>query len=493
MAAPEELMVPDLSFVARDIDALLKQPAIVYGSEPADARDIDLLLLRADPGLDERLHAAGWRRIEDRWVRTVDGRLVALDVDVAAAADACAGVAECQLADMFDKSVPLNGYQRLFLPSPPHRLLLMARQVTVDPGPIATKRLQRARRALADDASALETAKAVAPAWGCEARLRVLQQAVAREGRVSIAGAVAARAEASRLRGRTASGAYVRAALSLLRRPRPGLTVALSGLDGSGKSTQARALVAALGALGEDARLEWDRFGTQDVVAHVALPLKRLLHALSGAEPYRIPPDRTDAAVDQAVSASQDLGRALRQRFGVLNTIWLFFLTAVHTTSLRHRNRVHVRAGRSVVHDRYLLDSVVQLRDHFGDAPGAGVAERLMRIVTPDPDVAVFLDVPATEAFRRKQDFTADELERHRARYLVSAAALGVPVVDGASPPEAVFEELLHRVLAARVLTSAGRSGSRVRLPRIRNRSARATAAGNGSVQDHVWCTAPTA
>ena len=48
---------------------------------------------------------------------------------------------------------------------------------------------------------------------------------------------------------------------------------------------------------------------------------------------------------------------------------------AVHVMSLRHRNRRHVRAGRSVVHDRYLLDAVVQLREQFAQAMGARITD----------------------------------------------------------------------------------------------------------------------
>lgn len=476
--------MPDLSGPAREVDASLAGPAIVYGSEPADARDLDLLLLHPDPELEQRLREEGWRRSGERWIRVSGTRVVALDIDVVGASEDWAGISEDQLRDLFSAAIPLPGYRRLYRPAPRHQLLLLARLVTTDPGEIRAKRLQRARRALTEDPGAFLAAEAIAASWSARRRLRVLRSALDGGGRVSALEALTARAEQARVRGLAAPGAYARAAASLLARPGPALTVALSGVDGAGKSSQGRALVEALNALGQDASLEWERFTTQDAVTHVAEPVKRLLHGIRGAAPYRSPADVDAGRAEAPTAATSDLGHLLRERSAAVNAAWLLFLATVHMSALRHRNRRHVRAARSVVHDRYLLDAIVQLREQYGDGVSTSLAERLMRALTPRADIAAFLDVPGKEAFRRKQDYSAEELERHRARYLATAEELGISVVDGTADSDAVFEVLLDAVLAA--LAAPGSASRRLPLRRPGRRSASAIVAGIGSATDHV-------
>ncbi len=61
----------------------------------------------------------------------------------------------------------------------------------------------------------------------------------------------------------------------------------------------------------------------------------------------------------------------------------------------------------------------------------------LLRVLSPSPVLAFFLDVPPETALERKQDqWNVDELGLHGELYREEAARLGVTRLDGAKPKE---------------------------------------------------------
>jgi thymidylate kinase len=209
-----------------------------------------------------------------------------------------------------------------------------------------------------------------------DGRLRVTLRAVWRDPKAVARGAV------GRATGR-------------LRPARRGLTVALLGPDGVGKSTVAAGAVAAY-----------------------PLPARQVYMGMwQGADG----PGRT--RVDAAVAI---LVRPLKVR-------WRVAVAAVH-----------VARGRMVVFDRYTYDALLPItgslrwlkRPYFW----------LLAHAAPRPDLVLVLDLPGEAAFARKGEFTPEGLEAVRQGFRALAPRVGAEIVDAAAPPEQVRADVTARI-----------------------------------------------
>jgi hypothetical protein len=116
------------------------------------------------------------------------------------------------------------------------------------------------------------------------------------------------------------------------------------------------------------------------------------------------------------------------------------------------RANYHQGRGRLVIYDRYVYEANLPARPPFL------AAKRLyfwgLRHALPKPDAAVVLDVPGSVAYRRKQENPPEELESERRVYAQLAATDPlVEVVDAARGPDAVRADvaaIVWRTLAAR-------------------------------------------
>ncbi|GAA3794732.1 dTMP kinase [Micrococcus endophyticus] len=203
-----------------------------------------------------------------------------------------------------------------------------------------------------------------------------------------------------------------------------GLFVAVEGPDGSGKSTQARALVAALRAAGREAVLTREPGGSD-----LGETLRGLL-----LDPAHAPVDpRTEALLFAAARAAH----------------------AVRTL------RPALARGAVVVTDRYVDSSVA----YQGAVRGLGEEwiARLNDWATDSlvPDLTMLIDVDAATAAARRtgrdgdgadrmEQETADQHEALRAAFLARAAAAPERylVLDGALDPEELTARALARVTA---------------------------------------------
>jgi len=217
--------------------------------------------------------------------------------------------------------------------------------------------------------------------------------------------------------------------LGMRRRPAP--FIALCGIDGSGKTTHADAVRAALDECEIPSRRVWMRGGYSPAVEW----LKRIVRRSSSAVP-----DIADRAGKQAV-----------YRKGRTRLLWGWLVTGEQVLQAVVDVRWQRLRGRGLVAERYVPDTLADLTEKFGD-PGypRRLAGRMLEWLTPRPDLILFLDLPGEAAFARKpDDFDATILEARRQVYrrLVSGYPQAL-IVDATRPLDEVQHEVVDHVLA---------------------------------------------
>ena len=192
-----------------------------------------------------------------------------------------------------------------------------------------------------------------------------------------------------------------------------GKFITIEGIDGCGKSTQARLLARWLRSIGREVVLTDEP--TDGVVGrNIKLILKGELKVPVEVEALLFAADRGQHVSGLIIPAA--------------------------------------RAGKIVINERYLYSSLAY-------QSARGMPEKFLRRINsyvPRPDLAVLVDVPATAALGRiKPSRNLDEFEKDlrlqekvRRNYLRLARRDGLKVVDGARPLEEVQAELRKLVSA---------------------------------------------
>jgi thymidylate kinase len=193
--------------------------------------------------------------------------------------------------------------------------------------------------------------------------------------------------------------------------------VALVGVDGSGKTTQAHRLAAALTEAGHPATY-WQNAGGRRWFGRLAKRLGR------GGDAQRL------------------LGRA-----GLLLVESILRWLAIARALLRSRLR-----GRIAVMDRYAVCQYASIRAHEGSRVAEWLARRAYALF-PRPDVTFFLAVTPSEAVRRI-DLRAEDHESECFLAESAAAYRSLPefasfeVIDGNGTVDQVTARIQERLVA---------------------------------------------
>jgi len=382
------------------VDASAPGPVLVFGSLPGAGRDLDLLVRDDDlDALGEVLRSEGFRNRGDEWVQFAGGSADAVDLVPASAW----GLPAAELEALFVEARPVDDCARLVRPAPHHDLLILARLTGV--GPLSDKRRARLEDAVAADPRAWERARRAAPAWRLSRELANLRN----------------------------GGEHGRR----LPRPRRPKVIALSGIDGSGKSSQAELLRDALERLGYDAAVEWSPYGQNAWLGYLAVPVKTLLgrtRRYAAAEPKETGLERTS-------------GTALRERSPAVNYVWSAVVTLANGLTQLGTIARHTRHGRVVVYDRYALDSTVQLRFRYGLDGRFALHRKLIGLLAPKPVASFYLDIPAETSLARKDDrWTLADLEQQANLYREEVGRNGTVWLDGLRPRDELAAEIAEAV-----------------------------------------------
>lgn len=441
--------LPDL---ARRLDqALLAAGAgtvLVYGSPPPDGRDLDLVAAPAQAALLRHTLAAwGFVARRHRWARFRDGTVQLVELTPL---DAW-GLDPTAAAALFARARPLDGHRRLVLPSPGDQLLIAARRLASTGGRLSERSRSRVQQAIAQDPDAWQRAAQDAPTWAAGPALDLLRAAID-DPTAPVSARRAAMARAARLR---ASGGLARLAGAAVE-PGDAAVVALSGLDGAGKSTLTGMLQQVLSAAGLPVAVEWTpghdpSIGLPEPVKQVAF---RLFAGKSRGRPAAQDKGQADGATDgdeaadapQRLSGDQVLGaQKAGTRQVVATAVAVLGAVGMHRATAGHRAR-----GRLVLCDRYVLDNAVKLRYRYRLPGRLALQIGLLAALSPRTRHAFLLEIPGEVAHARKpQAYSAAQLCEQEALYREEAGHLGVVRLDGRRPATELCDEIAARIWQA--------------------------------------------
>jgi thymidylate kinase len=317
----------------------------------------------------------------------------------------------------------LPGLHHVCRPAAHHAVLVCARRLARADGDDARKLLARAREEIERDPRTVDRARARAGDWRARRALALLLAEL--DG--GAAATARARARAEQVALRLTTGDLRR------RRQRP-LIVALSGLDGSGKSLQAASLRDSLDRRGIAATVVWPP--GQNVLFQMPPAIKRPLRAVLAAmgRQTEAPTAEGDLAYEPLPDQHPLLGHALTT------------VAALGQALALRRSAASAAVARVAIFDRYTLDAVVYIRHRWG---GGKLESAIVTRLAPPALCAFLLDVAPETAHTRKRDYPLTVLHERVALYRELAAPLGVRILDGERSPEDLAAEIEQRFLQA--------------------------------------------
>lgn len=205
-----------------------------------------------------------------------------------------------------------------------------------------------------------------------------------------------------------------------------GMLVCFTGIDGSGKTTQAERVVAEFEDLGVPAMHVWARWRP-----FFSYPFMGVLYVVLG---WR---------------------RKDYHKSSILKRIWGYLLLIDHSLFFLRYIYPGLLRGRVVCIDRYVVDQLVEMR--YDGLYNERAARLLIRLL-PTPSETFMMDVPAEEAVSRKDDTqemldrlhidtdARSYLEERRALFHEVTDDLDVTLIDTTRPIEETHAEVADRV-----------------------------------------------
>ncbi len=382
-----------------------------------------------------RLPRRAWTQ---QWVRFCDGAPQVVDLNPAERW----GVSPRAIERLFQDGVAMDGFEHVMRPSPHHALILLARRLGRGAGALSDKQRRKVERSLGADDGVWDRAAQIAGEWHCRSALEGLRRRYEGAGGLT---------SDQRLRAALEPALLGRRRLERLRRglraapvPRRPMVIGVSGVDGSGKSTQIAALRTTLAELGVPAEIAWKPVGHGRALRLVRRSVKRLL----GVSPPGAAPVQAEAPA--LTWDPNPASRRLRERSPALTSAWSAYV-AISTAAAYRGAELRCRVtGKALICDRHALDTDAHLVFQYGDARRPDLAIRLSDAITPCADAAFQIDVPAEVARSRKPlQYTAADLDRLTAAYRQERARLGVPTVDGTLPAGQLARQIAQAVWSA--------------------------------------------
>lgn len=216
-------------------------------------------------------------------------------------------------------------------------------------------------------------------------------------------------------------------------RPQRGRLIALSGLDGSGKTAHAQALSQALETSEVIHRVVWSRCGCSPLYRAFSRAARGVLPGMGN--------------VDGGGNVGRANGNAPLR--GIVSHVWAWANAIDLAIVYQWRVRLPLMTGKVVVCDRYTADAAVEIAHRLGSAdPMSVAAVRALIALAPRPDAAYLLDLPAeVAAYRSLDPEDGDDLRRQRALYRRVADAQKMRLLDASGEFAAASDRLVREAL----------------------------------------------
>jgi thymidylate kinase len=279
-------------------------------------------------------------------------------------------------------------------------------------------------------------APAPAPQWQARAALARLEQTY----RTATAGSLRLRAASLLELGRAAASSpaatrsHLRTVIRLRRGP---MIVALSGLDGAGKSSQAQLIERSMRSIGVESAVIWPP--ARNVLFGMPPALKDRLRRLLATIGRPIETSSTTAY--QAADGAPEFPPLPSQR-GIVTELLAAVVAISQVLALRRAALAAPGDPVLLIYDRYVLDSIVYLKDRWGHGRALGWQSAAIRMLARRAALSYLLEIEPEEAFARKQDFPIENLRDRAALYRRLHESLGVKALDATRPMEEVGHEI---------------------------------------------------
>lgn len=212
-----------------------------------------------------------------------------------------------------------------------------------------------------------------------------------------------------------------------------GIFICFTGMDGVGKTTLAKALLALMREEGFEGRYVHSRLNP-----FISKPvmLAGLALFLRGKEKHQ--------SYDEYASRKK---RLFENRF--LSTIYLYFISFDYLLQILFKIKIPLMRGINIICDRYIYDTVIldltMDLNYSINKTNRVIANWL--IFLPKPDLVFLADAPEEIVFTRKNDIPSlDYLKEIRSIFLKVGKNSNMIVLDSSKPIEEVEEVAVDKV-----------------------------------------------
>jgi thymidylate kinase len=188
------------------------------------------------------------------------------------------------------------------------------------------------------------------------------------------------------------------------------------GIDGSGKTTQAKALAKALTSEGFDCRYVWNSYVPGLIRPFIAIGKLAFFRGKDALKHYGQYSETRDRLFSSSLTAALYRGLLLLD----------------YSLQVMPRIRLKLALGKNLICDRYIYDTVADMTVELGYS--AEKRKRLMKgffRFFPRPDLVFLIDAPEAIAAQRKKEHPVELLRERRRVYLDMARECGMIVMDG--------------------------------------------------------------
>ncbi len=214
----------------------------------------------------------------------------------------------------------------------------------------------------------------------------------------------------------------------------------ISGIDGCGKTTQAKLLVDLLEENGFDAQYAWLRW---EPSLKKVFSFSRLILEKSNPKKYLSKEDREKVQHNEWVSLKTKI-----LSFNIIRRLWWIYACAdYYFTSRKPFRKLN---SEVVVIDRYFLDFLIDQASNLGVKPAdtQKLLNNLFLQRFKPPNLSIIIDLPASEGYKRKCDGTPlDYLKDREKHYREIPPSEHTLHVNGLNDIDVVANEISQWVL----------------------------------------------